>query len=85
MTCCRGRAPLLLLVVIARSSGAAWWFAAFSAPARGSAAAAVRSSCGYTAVMGNLGTMAGRQTSTVTRLLSEEGEREDIGLLVAHR
>jgi len=33
---------------------------------------------------GNLGTKGGRQTSTVTRLLSE-GEREDIGLLGAHR
>jgi len=80
MTCCRGRAPLLLLVAIARWSGAAWWFA--SAPTRGSAAV-VRSGCGFTAMMGNLDTRAGRQTSAVTRLLSE-GEREDIGLLVAH-
>jgi len=85
MTCFRGRAPLLLLVPIARWSGAAWWFAVFSAPTRGSAAAAVRSSCGFTAVMGNLGTKAGRQTCTMTQLLSKEGEREDIGLLVAHR
>ena len=75
MTCCRGRAPLLLLVATPRWSGAAWWFAAFSAPIRGSAAAAARSSCGFTVVMENLGTKAGCQTRTV----AGEDERRRLG------